>query len=100
MNTLKTMLPNPTMGSEREMGCRDLSESLSKYFFLKGNREKSFMLKIVLRILPELVEQSEHVGLVTHLGLYERFVREWFEHSQERLEHIRLTTKEEEVFTI
>ena len=80
------------------MECGNLSWCLNKHFFPTSNREKSLYAKDRAGSLARAVEQSEHLELVTRLGLYEQFVTKWFERTQERLEHIRLSDEEDRVF--
>ncbi|MCX8566746.1 MAG: WD40 repeat [Glomeribacter sp. 1016415] len=60
-----------------------------------------FMLKLALEVLPTL-DMSSGSGAVksklTRVALYDKFAESWFGRSQERLERIKLTEKEQEVF--
>ncbi len=73
-----------------------------KKFFNEVNELKElvrtpFMLKMTLEVLPTLKAEGEQSKL-TRIGLYERFVENWLNRSQERLGRIRLKPKEQEAF--
>ncbi len=58
-----------------------------------------FLLKITLSVLPELSKKLQANGQrFTRIGLYDEFVNNWFERSQQRLAQIQLNPKETEAF--
>ncbi len=68
---------------------RDLKE-------LVGN---PFLLKITLSVLPELSRKLRAEGQrFTRIGLYDEFVNNWFERSQQRLAQIQLNPEEAKEF--
>ncbi len=56
-----------------------------------------FMLKMTLEVLPTLKVEGAQSKL-TRIGLYEKFVENWLNRSQERLGRIKLKPKEQEAF--
>ncbi len=58
-----------------------------------------FLLKITLSVLPELSEKLRVKGQrFTRIGLYDEFVNNWFERSQQRLAQIQLNPEEKREF--
>ncbi|WP_284270925.1 NACHT and WD40 repeat domain-containing protein, partial [Mycoavidus cysteinexigens] len=61
---------------------------------LKEAIRRPFLLRMALDLLPDLAKNKS--ALLTRIALYDAFISRWWNRSEERLQHIKLTAEEKD----